>query len=145
MAFDANDGDDDVIATINVTPLVDVMLVLLVIFMVTAPILQQGVELELPKESISALEGDGDQLVVSILQNGEVFIGEGNKTEVEGIGNKLKAILERRKDKRIFIKADKSVDYGSVMAVMGSIKRAGLEKVGLITEPSEDQPKKSVK
>ena len=133
MAFD--DSNSGMIATINVTPLVDVMLVLLVIFMVTAPILQQGVELELPKETIAPIEGEGEQLVVSIIKEGKVFIGEDSEIKVEDIGSKLSAILKTREDKRVFIKADTKVQYGSVMEVMANIRRAGITKVGLLTEP----------
>ncbi len=136
MAFDEQGEEGGAISQINVTPLVDVMLVLLVIFMVTAPILQQGVELELPKETIAPIEGEGEQLVVSIDKDGAVFIGSGNAVEVKVLGTKLLAILERRKDKRVFVKADRRVPYGNVMAVMGSMRREGITKVGLITEPS---------
>lgn len=136
MAFDDN-NDGAMMSQINVTPLVDVMLVLLVIFMVTAPILQQGVELELPKETLSPLAGEGEQLVVSITKAGGVFIGEGNPVDTAQVGPRVKAILDTRKDKRVFIKADKGVAYGNVMGVMGSIRRAGIDKVGLITEPGE--------
>lgn len=137
MAFEESSSDSGAIASINVTPLVDVMLVLLVIFMVTAPILQQGVELELPQETIAPIEGEGEQLIVSIDKTGSVYIGEGNVVEVKNIGVKLKAILERRQDKRVFIKADKNVPYGKVMAVMGAMRRSAIFKVGLITEPSD--------
>ena len=133
MAFD--DSNSGMIATINVTPLVDVMLVLLVIFMVTAPILQQGVELELPKETIAPIDGEGEQLVVSIIKEGKVFIGEDSEIKVEDIGAKLNAILKTREDKRVFIKADTKVEYGNVMEVMASIRRSGITKVGLLTEP----------
>ncbi len=135
MSFD-DYTDGAAISTINVAPLVDVMLVLLVIFMVTAPILQQGVELELPKETIAPISGEGEQLVVSIDQEGAVFIGDGNAVEVSALGTRLKAILLSREDKRVFIRADRRVPYGDVMAAMGSIRRSGIEKVGLITEPS---------
>ena len=137
MAFDsAESGVGGSISQINVTPLVDVMLVLLVIFMVTAPILQQGVELELPKETIAPIEGEGEQLVVSINKSGSVYIGKGNLVELKDIGQRLKDILSVRKDKRVFIRADRRVSYGEVMAVMGRIRRAGIYKVGLITEPA---------
>jgi len=136
MAFDDTSSDSGAISTINVTPLVDVMLVLLVIFMVTAPILQQGVELELPKETIAPIDGEGEQLVVSIDKKGIIFIGQGNEADLKTLGPKLTAILERRKDKRVFIRADKNVNYGSVMAVMATMRRSGIFKVGLITEPS---------
>ena len=134
MAFE--DFGQETISQINVTPLVDVMLVLLIIFMVTAPILQQGVELELPRETIAPIEGEGEQLVVSIDKKGIVYLGAGNVVVVTDLGKKLQAILRKRKDKRVFIRADKGVSYGAVMAAMGSIRRSGIEKVGLITEPT---------
>ena len=136
MAFDDGGDDSGALSQINVTPLVDVMLVLLVIFMVTAPILQQGVELELPRETIAPIEGEGEQLVVSIDKEGKVYIGAGNEVQVQTLGPKLTAILSQRKDKRVFIKADRRVPYGNVMAVMGSMRREGITKVGLITEPA---------
>src|SRR5262249_44822100 len=136
MALDDPGSEGGAISTINVTPLVDVMLVLLVIFMVTAPILQQGVELELPKETIAPIEGEGEQLVVSIDKAGKSYIGTGNLGELKTLGAKPTAIMARRQDKRVFIRADRNVTYGSVMAVMASMRRAGIYKVGLITEPT---------
>jgi biopolymer transport protein TolR len=137
MAFDDMSGDSGAISQINVTPLVDVMLVLLIIFMVAAPILQQGVELELPKETIAPVEsGDSEQLIVSITKDGNLFIGSGNAIELELLGPKLVGILSTRQDKRVFIKADHRVTYGQVMAAMARIKRAGIEKVGLLTDPT---------
>lgn len=143
MAFDDVGEGTGTISQINVTPLVDVMLVLLIIFMVAAPILQQGVELELPRETIAPLDGEGDQLVVTINQGGKVFIGEKNEVDVTALGQRLKGILAARKDKRVFIKADRRVPYGNVMAAMGSIRRAGIDKVGLVTDPSDAPKKKS--
>ena len=137
MAFDETSEQTGILSQINVTPLVDVMLVLLVIFMITAPILQQGVDLELPKETISPIEGEGEQLVVAINRNGDVFIGHDNKVELNQLGERLKYIVSRRIDKRVFIRADRKISYERVMAVMGAIRRAGIYKVGLITEPSE--------
>ncbi|MCC6219709.1 MAG: protein TolR [Deltaproteobacteria bacterium] len=135
MAFDEPGQDSGALSQINVTPLVDVMLVMLVIFMVAAPILQQGVELELPRETIAPIEGEGEQLVVSIDAKGLVYIGAGNLVEVAKLGKRVGAIIKDRADKRVFIRADKKVAYGHVMEVMGEIRRAGIEKVGLVTEP----------
>lgn len=136
MAFDDPGELGGSISQINVTPLVDVMLVLLIIFMVAAPILQQGVELELPEETIAPIEGEGEQLVVSITKDGKVFLGAGNEVELNNVGERLGAILKTKQDKRVFIRADRQVEYGQVMAVMGRIRRSGIYKIGLITEPS---------
>jgi biopolymer transport protein TolR len=139
MAFDDLSNESGAISQINVTPLVDVMLVLLIIFMVSAPMLNQGVELTLPKETIAPVKGSSDsaeQLTVSINKKGQVYIGAENEVEIESVGKRLAAILEKRDDKSVFIKADKDVTYGVVMAVMARIRRAGIYKVGLITDPS---------
>jgi biopolymer transport protein TolR len=112
------------------------MLVLLIIFMVAAPILQQGVELELPKESIAPVESDEEQLVVSIDKEGVVYLGAKNQVGLEELGKRLLGIIAERKDKRVFIKADRRATYGQVMAAMARIKNAGIEKVGLLTDPS---------
>ena len=135
MAFD-DYSSDGAISQINVTPLVDVMLVLLVIFMVAAPILQQGVELELPRETIAPIAGEGEQLVVSVDKDGNVFIGKDNQVKLEKVGARRNEILSAKKDKRVFIKADRRASCGQVMAAMGRIRRSGIYKVGLITEPS---------
>ncbi len=136
MAFDDISGDGGSISQINVTPLVDVMLVLLIIFMVAAPILQQGVELELPKETIAPVESDEEQLVVSIDKEGVVYLGAKNQVEIDDLGKRLLGILGTKKDKRVFIKADRRATYGQVMAAMAKIKNSGIEKVGLLTDPS---------
>ncbi len=137
MAFDDMSSEGGAISQINVTPLVDVMLVLLIIFMVAAPILQQGVELELPKETIAPVEGgEEEQLVVSIDKDGAVYLGAKNEVALEELGPKLLAIVKLRTDKRVFIKADHRATYGQVMAAMARIKRSGIDKVGLLTEPS---------
>jgi len=137
MAFEEGEnlGGGGAISQINVAPLVDVMLVLLVIFMVTAPMLQEGVELELPNERVAAIAGNGEQLVVSIDKDGLIYLGKGNTYEPTELVEKLKAIMVERNDDRVFIRADHRVAYGRVMSVMASLKRSGIQKVGLVTEP----------
>jgi len=125
------------IAYINVTPLVDVMLVLLVIFMITAPILQQGVEVNLPKATTAPLAGSSEQIVVSINKAGKVFIGSGNEVVPAEIGKRMEAIMKLRKveDQKVYIKADMDVEYGIVMEIMGNLHASGIHQIGLVSEP----------
>jgi len=136
MAFD--DPGGGTISNINVTPLVDVMLVLLVIFMVTAPILQQGVNINLPKVKSTALTGDEQQLVVAVTLRGEVYLNDAPITLPE-LGPKLQAILKLRPDRQVFLRADQNVKYGDVMRVVAAVKGAGVERLGMVTEPPPDQ------
>jgi biopolymer transport protein TolR len=123
---------------INVTPFVDVMLVLLIIFMVTAPLLTAGVPLELPQAKGKQLEANKEPIVVSVTKKGEVFLGQEEKTplRLDEIGAKLNAVAGNRggADEPIFVRGDKSVEYGLVARVMGRIKEAGFKKISLITE-----------
>ena len=123
---------------INVTPFVDVMLVLLIIFMVTAPLLTVGVPLELPQAKGKQLEANKEPIVISVTKQGEVFLGQEEKTpmRLEEIGAKLNAVAGNRggADEPIFVRGDKSVEYGLVARVMGRIKDAGFKKISLITE-----------
>jgi biopolymer transport protein TolR len=137
MGMNSDIGDDGPIAAINVTPLVDVMLVLLVIFMVTAPMMQQGVEVNLPKATTAPLSGKSEQLVLSIDQDGKLFLGSKNEISLEEIGKKTKAILVAKKDEseKVYIKADKAIDYGRVMEVMGKLYDAGVFQIGLVSAP----------
>jgi len=132
MAFEEQGGG--AISNINVTPLVDVMLVLLVIFMVTAPILQQGVSINLPKVKAAALTGEEQQLVVAVTRNGQVYLND-TPTTVAELGPKLQAILTLRPDRQVFVRADQNVRYGDVMRVVATIKGAGVERLGMVTEP----------
>jgi biopolymer transport protein TolR len=120
------------VSQINVTPLVDVMLVLLVIFMVTAPIIQQGVQLNLPKVKAAPLPGSEQQFVVSITKGGEVYLNDRKLTRGELTG-KLIAIARERPDRQIFVRADEKVEYGQVIRTMAAIKAAGIENVGMVT------------
>ena len=118
---------------INVTPLVDVMLVLLVIFMVTAPLLTVGVPIELPETKGQQLQTNKEPLTISVQRDGKVYIQE-TEVKLDEIGPKLKAIAKSGYDEQIFIRGDKGIDYGTVMRVMGRIKTAGFTKVSLVTE-----------
>lgn len=119
---------------INVTPFVDVMLVLLIIFMVTAPMMMQGVEVNLPQTTTKNIKTREDPLVLTVDKNGEIFL-EKNKMKLEDLETKIKGILKYRKDKEILLRADKEVPYGFVIKVVAGMKRAGIVNVGLITEP----------
>jgi biopolymer transport protein TolR len=136
MAFDEQSAG--AISNINVTPLVDVMLVLLVIFMVTAPILQQGVDINLPRVKAAALSGEEQQLVVAVNRTGKVYLNDTPITVPE-LGPKLQAILKLRPDRQVFLRADQNVRYGDVMRVISTIKGAGVERLGMVTEPPPDQ------
>lgn len=118
---------------INVTPMVDVMLVLLVIFMVTAPLLTVGVTVDLPETKASSIVGDDEPLAVSIDDKGQVFIQD-TPVELAGLVPRLLAITGNNPDVRIFVRGDKAISYGRVMEVMGTVNAAGFRKVALITE-----------
>ncbi|MEE3626965.1 protein TolR [Nitrospirillum sp. BR 11752] len=120
-------------ADINVTPMVDVMLVLLIIFMVTAPLLTVGVPVDLPKSKAPALPGQDEPLVVSIRDNGDVYLNE-TKTDLTDLVPRLAAISQNNADARIFVRGDKSLAYGRIIEVMGAISSAGYKKVSLIAQ-----------
>jgi biopolymer transport protein TolR len=121
---------------INVTPFVDVILVLLIIFMVAAPMLTAGVTVDLPDSAASALPGDDEPLTLSVNAKGKVFVQE-TEVPLEELISKLEAITGAKKETRIFIRGDRLVDYGKVMQVMGAINAAGFSKVALVTAPME--------
>jgi biopolymer transport protein TolR len=129
---------------INVTPLVDVMLVLLIIFMVTAPMMMQGVDVSLPEATAEPLESEKEHLIITIDKENRVFISDFQVT-VDFLAEKLEKILEGRSDREVYLKADKDISYGTVVRVMAEIKGAGVEKLGMVTEPSdfEKENKKS--
>jgi len=122
-----------VMSEINVTPFVDVMLVLLIIFMVTAPLLTVGVPVDLPKTKAGAITGKDEPLAVSVDKDGRVYVQD-TEVELDTLVAKLVAISENNQDVRIFIRGDAAIDYGRVMDVMGTINAAGFRKVALITQ-----------
>src|SRR3954470_17279079 len=127
------------IAEINVTPLVDVMLVLLVIFMITAPLLQVGVPVDLPKTSARQVGGKDEPLVVSVNAKDEVFLGE-TKYELADLAAKLKAVYGEKPDQRVFIRGDKAINYGRMMEVMGVVIDSGFRQLGLLGEQAGPTP-----
>jgi biopolymer transport protein TolR len=135
MAMGGQDEDRGTMSQINVTPLVDVMLVLLVIFMVTAPMMQQGVQVNLPKADAKAMTPPEESVVVTVDKTGKIFI---NKDEVPpgDLRGRLSDMFVSRVKKEVFLKADSSVPYGEVVKAMADIKGAGIERLGMVTEPS---------
>lgn len=123
-------------AEINVTPFVDVMLVLLIIFMVTAPLLTVGVPIDLPKTEAKELQGDKEPLTVSITKGGTVFLQE-TEIPLDEIVPKLVAITKSGYEERIFVRGDRGTDYGTIMQVMGTIASAGFRRIALVTEAKE--------
>ena len=135
MAFsNGNGGERRMMAEINVTPLVDVMLVLLIIFMVTAPMLTQGVDVNLPQANAKALKAEEERLVITVDANSRIFIGK-QPVEFNRMSRALKAIVERRQDRQVFFRADRAVPYGFVVKVIAEVRNAGIEKLGMVTEP----------
>ena len=120
-------------AEINVTPLVDVMLVLLIVFMISAPLLTVGVPLDLPQSQAKSLDQDREPLTLSVNEKGQVFL-QNTEIKIEELVEKLKAVAKAGVDERIYVRGDKKVDYGTVMRVMGRLSAAGFRKVALVTE-----------
>ncbi|AZZ38385.1 protein TolR [Bdellovibrio sp. qaytius] len=131
-----NKGSKMAMSEINVTPFVDVMLVLLVIFMVTAPMMQQGIDVNLPKTSSAGVELNEDPFVLVVDVAGKIKIS-GVTVDINSLKAKLKAIFENKKNKQIYIQADRKVDYGVVAEVMGEARAAGIYNLSLITIPKE--------
>jgi biopolymer transport protein TolR len=119
---------------INVTPMVDVMLVLLIIFMVTAPLLSSGVEVDLPDAASSAIKNEDEPLAVSVNAQGSIFVQDTEVT-LEMLAPRLAEVSGGNEDLRIFVRGDKAIDYGRVMQVVGAINAAGYRKVALLTDP----------
>lgn len=119
---------------INVTPLVDVMLVLLIIFMVTAPMLMQGVEVNLPKTTTKNIKTKEEPLMLTVNKEKEIFI-EKHRITLDNLEIKIQKIFENRRDKEILLRADKEVPYGFVIKVIAKVKQAGIDKLGMVTEP----------
>ena len=129
-------GHHRMLSEINITPLVDVALVLLIVFMITAPLLQQGLPVNLPEAAAPALKRTKTDVIISIQGDGKVYLGDDQQSipedEIEG---RLMAIYQARDQKDLFIKADRNVRYGKVVNIMSVAKKAGVDRIGMITQP----------
>lgn len=138
MAIESS--SDRLMSDINVTPFVDVMLVLLVIFMVTAPMMMQGVDVVLPETNSEQLIPQKEHLIITINKQNQIYIND-YQVELDFLREKLIKIFESREDREVFLRADKDISYGVVVFVMSEIKGAGVEKLGMVTEPLDREDK----
>jgi len=129
---------EKILSEINVTPLVDVMLVLLIIFMVTAPMLSMGIDVNLPRVKSKSVDVGEEKLVLTVNETREIFL---NKTKIPlaELNAKLEAIFSNRIEREVFLRADKNVPYGFVVEIMSEVRRAGVDKLGMITDPPEEK------
>ncbi len=125
------------LSDINVTPLVDVVLVLLIIFMVTAPMLQMGIDVNLPKVKAKSVDITEEKLVLTIDGGRRIFLNK-NQIPLQDLKPKLEAIFQDRIEREIFMRADKNVPYGFVVEVMSEIRKAGVDRLGMVTEPPQE-------
>ncbi|MDD6180819.1 MAG: ExbD/TolR family protein [Desulfovibrionaceae bacterium] len=131
-------GNKGFVADINVTPFVDVMLVLLIIFMVTTPMMTEGLDVDLPQtKQVESLPTEADHLVLTLRQDGVIYLDE-YKVELEELEDYLTRLV-REKNKGLFLQADTNVPYGMVVDIMGRIKAAGIEKLGVVARPQEER------
>jgi len=133
-----NQNDNRPMAEINVTPLVDVMLVLLIIFMVTAPMLQMGIDVNLPRVKAKSVDVAEEKLVLTINGAKEIFLNK-SRMQLPELGTKLKHIFASRIEREVYMRADRNVPYGFVVEVMAEVRKAGVDKLGMITEPPEER------
>ncbi|MCS6893708.1 MAG: biopolymer transporter ExbD [Deltaproteobacteria bacterium] len=131
------DITDDLKHDMNVIPLIDVMLVLLIIFMITAPHLQHSLKVDPPKAKATTAKGKGEQLVVTIDKNGTIYLGSDNVVEIGQIAKTVKAILQNRSEdnRKVFIKADKEANYGAVLQLLGELASEGITDINLVASP----------
>ena len=134
MAINYGGSNKQLMSEINVTPFVDVMLVLLIIFMVAAPMMTQGVEVNLPKTTTKNIKTRDEPLMLTVNKKREVFL-ENHRINLDGLEKKIKKIFANRREKEVLLRADKDVPYGFVIEVIARVKRAGIDKLGMVTEP----------
>ncbi len=142
MALSSGGTGRGTLTEINITPLVDVMLVLLIIFMVTAPLIQQGVQVNLPEARAKAVDAQEAKLVLSIKADRSLWLGAGDeaaRVPMERLEDLLRANAKAQKEKELFLMADKALPYGLVVDVMATVQRAGITSVGMITNPQPER------
>jgi biopolymer transport protein TolR len=139
MAFSMGSNRRTAMSEINVTPLVDVMLVLLIIFMVTAPMMQEGISVELPRAGGAPLpkEQQNEEVVIAVSAKGDIFVNEAAVQE-DKLSEKILEATKDRPSREVFLRADKAVPYGTVVRIMGALKKAGIANLGMITTPQEE-------
>jgi biopolymer transport protein TolR len=140
MAGSIRDNSNTTLSEINVTPLVDVMLVLLIVFMVSAPMMNQGIQVDLPKTQAQTLNDAQEPLVLVVKANRQILINE-KPIEPGTLHSKLLSIAQSRPNAEVFIQADQGLPYGVIATVMAEVKRAKIQRVGLVTEPGESKLK----
>ncbi|MBA3007622.1 MAG: protein TolR [Proteobacteria bacterium] len=139
MGSSRGNGTRGLVADINVTPLVDVMLVLLIIFMITAPMMTQGLDVDLPETTANSLRQKEDPQVVSVDKDGKIMLGKIEYTQPVLRDQLAKIFAEKGKEELILLKADKNITYGEVASIMADIKAAGFTKLGMVTKPSDEK------
>jgi biopolymer transport protein TolR len=132
--MELNRGSRRLMSEINVTPFVDVMLVLLIIFMVTAPMMMQGVDVNLPHTKTQPIASEEERLVISITGKREIYLNE-YKISLDTLQRKLQTIYQNRPDRAVFLRADEALPYGFVMEVMAAVRQSGMTRIGMVTEP----------
>ncbi len=142
MATGGGGQNGKMVSEINVTPFVDVMLVLLIIFMVTAPMMTQGIDVNLPQASAPAIPAEEERLMVTVTQDRKVFINE-YPVDLDGLGPKLSSIYQNRGNRQgVFLRADETIPYGFVVQVMGIIRGVGIDQIGMVTDPLKNPAKR---
>jgi biopolymer transport protein TolR len=145
MQVNGSGSNSQMVSEINVTPFVDVMLVLLIIFMVTAPMMTQGIDVRLPESSAPAIPSEEERLVVTVTQERKIYIND-HAVELDTLGSKITTIHQNQQNHRgVFLRADEKIPYGYVVQVMGVIKQAGIDQIGMVTDPLKSSGKPSGK
>jgi biopolymer transport protein TolR len=136
-SFDPGQSKPGLLSDINVTPMVDVMLVLLIIFMVAAPMMTQGLEVDLPKVDAKAMRTDQNLVVLTVKADGRVLLDETALATIDNLDAQVREVMRAKGTESLFLKADQTVPYGRVAAIMGALREAGVTNVGLVTEPAD--------